>query len=101
MKLKETSDVFQDLKVGMRVKRNFTGWRGEALAGKIIGFKDVVDIDAMDNGMSEDESTVKGGAFVVLLDDAVRPRLKNEDGTVSVIDTWDVDYDAADDWVTV
>jgi hypothetical protein len=96
----DISNVFPGLKIGMRVKRTYANLNGITLAGKIVKFKDVLDMDAIDDGASEEEATVKGGAFVVLLDEAVRPRVKNDDGSIRVIDEWDVDYDEAQDWVT-
>lgn len=99
--MKKTSPVFPELRCGMRVKRNFANLRGDNLSGRIIGFKDVVDVDAMEyDGLSEGEATVVGGAFVVLLDEDVRPRLRNDDGTIHVLSEWDVDYEHAEDWET-
>jgi hypothetical protein len=97
----ETSPVFPGLKIGDRVKRSYQDWRGKILSGKITQFKDVLDMDALDEGASEEEATVKGGAFVVLLDEGCRPRLKNDDGSTTVIKNWSVDYETAEDWETV
>jgi hypothetical protein len=97
----ETSPVFPGIKIGDRVKQSFRDWRGKILSGKIIKFKDVLDMDALDDGYSEEEATVKGGAFVVLLDEGCRPRMKEDDGSVRVVENWTVDYETAEDWETV
>ena len=96
--MQNTSDIFPTLKIGTRVKRNFSFCGKPPLCGSVIGFKDVVDVDAMDDGASEEEATTKGGAFVVLLDKNCRPRHRRDDGSISEIEQWDVDAEASEDW---
>jgi len=96
--MKDNSEIFPTLKVGNRVKRNFAFDGKPPLCGTVIGFKDVVDVDFMDDGASEEEATIPGGAFVVRLDKDCRPRHRHDDGTVTEIEEWDVDAEASEDW---
>lgn len=81
--MKDNSPVYPDLKVGTRLRRTYTDWRGTHLVGKIIGFLDEVDLDAMDAGASEEEATLTGGTIVLELDKVCRPRHIDDDGSVS------------------
>ena len=98
--LKTSSEVFPDLKVGMRVRCTWRDSRGINLAGEILGFKDVVDLDLVDDeGITEEEeATVPGGAFVVLLDKEARRRVRGDNGEVHEIAERDVTEDEAEDW---
>jgi hypothetical protein len=100
-KYSQKSEIFQNIKPGDRAKMIYAHCTGKVLSGIVLGFKDVVDCDAIDEGASEEEATIKGGAFVVLLDEAVRPRMKRDDGSVHTIKEWEVDWETAELWETV
>lgn len=81
--MKNTSPIYPDLKVWVRLRRTYTDWRGVHLVGKIIGFVDEVDLDAMDEGAAEEEATLVGGTVVLELDKVCRPRHIADDGSTS------------------
>ena len=82
--MKNNSPVYPDLKVGTRLQRTYTDWRGVRLVGKVIGFLDEVDLDELDAGKTEEEATLVGGTIVLELDKACRSR-HIDDGSVTEV----------------
>jgi len=86
--------AYEDLKVGDRVKSQTV--RHGLLTGTITGFQDLVDLDAMDDGATEEEATVTSGLFHIALDPKCYYEIRLDSGTKTV-KTASCDYEQWDE----